>query len=326
MRKTTREQHSQIQAEIARRNNRPMLTPEWAITRAKTAIYYTELGRWSDINESETEQYEEVANELFPIEEPVAETSEQAVEIVVEVVEPTTQEVVEMISRMNEVATVITTTTRPRQRVAMNLQLFASNPTDGVRANRVAISTDETTNELIATFYKTHDIVGRITQSDIKYKVSDKMNKTATREDFRNKAIKKSSEYGIKWQPELQEQAWDRKYWKYETDQMVEEDAIELMKWTIQGICSKLGMESQITSITLDSIVPNQSNLSYVDNGKYIKNGNWASAIVNLEVTMMVEGNETEIIYPIEMVSGQLKKIKLDKATVAGMVEDGMVA
>lgn len=323
MRKTTNEQHSQIQAEIARRHATPntMLTPEWAITRAKSAIWYDQLGRWSDVTDEQ--EYEQVANELFPV-EAVAETSEQPVEVVVEVVEETTEEVVEMIARMTEVASIIATT-RPTLRIPMNLQRFAVT-VDGVRANRVAISTDEDTGSLVATFYKTHDIVGIITQSDIKYKISDKMNRTATREDFRNKAIKKASEFGIKWQPELQEQAWDRKYWKYETDQMVEEDAIELMRWTIDGICKKLGMESQIKGIALDSIIPNESNLSYVENGKYLKNDNWASAIVNLEVTMTVEGKETEIIYPIEMVSGQLKKIKLDKATVAGMIEDGMVA
>ena len=69
-----------------------------------------------------------------------------------------------------------------------------------------------------------------------------------------------------------------------------------------------------------------KSNASYIENGRYLKNGNWAVAQVNLEVVCTIEGTSIDIIYPIEMRSGQLTKIKLTKSDIDGMIADsGMI-
>lgn len=193
-----------------------------------------------------------------------------------------------------------------------------------MRANRIAVA--ETVTGYEATFFKTHKEVGIINSEDTNWKPSKDATKTMAREEFRKYAIKHAESIEVEWQPELQQQAWNRKFWKYENDDQVGIDAVELMKWTIQEICTKLNLVNQVTEVRFDSITPNASNLSYVEGGKYLSNGNWASAIVNLEVTMSLLDKETQIIYPIEMISGQLKKIKLDRVEIEEMIKDGMVA
>lgn len=200
-----------------------------------------------------------------------------------------------------------------------------ANTNTGRRANRTAIATQDN-GRMVATFYKTHDKVGEIQETGFTPSKED-LTTTAKREEFRQWAIGQASKHGIDWKPELQEQAWARKYWKYETDSQVEEDAIELLGWTIRKTCKGIGYEVEDIEIALDSIVANKSSLSYVENGKYLKNGNWAEAQVNLEVSMKIQGTEIQIIWAIEMRSGQLKKVKLTKAEVDEMVkESGLVA
>lgn len=187
------------------------------------------------------------------------------------------------------------------------------------RANRVVVSA--TDDNMVADFYKTHKHVGTITSSDIGFKASS-TTKNGIREEFRQSAIQHTEEFGIAWIPEYQTQSWDRQYWKYETDEQVEEDAIELMKYTINKVCEGCKYQAHVESITLDSIIPMESNLSYVENGKYLKNGNWAVAQVNLEVKCTIQDTDIDIIYPIEMRSGQLTKIKLSKSDIDMMIAD----
>lgn len=188
------------------------------------------------------------------------------------------------------------------------------------RANRVVVS--NTAQGLVATFYKTHNKVGTITQAEGYEPSADAKTKTAQREEFRKWAITKAEDVGVAWIPEYQSQSWERKYWKYETDEQVEEDAITLMEYTIDKVCSGCKYQAKVKEIKLDSIVPNESNLSYVEFGKYAKNGNWAVATVNLDVTAEIQGVEISIIYPIEMRSGQLTKIKLTKNDIDAMIAD----
>lgn len=192
------------------------------------------------------------------------------------------------------------------------------------RANRVVVRTEA--NGYVAEFYKTHKSIAVVASEDTEWVADKTHNATQSRESFRTWVQAHAEEFGVDWIPELQQQAWDRKYWKYETDEQVEEDAIELMGWTIRSICEKVGLEIEIDSIVLDSIVPMDSPLSYVEHGKYTKNGNWAVAQVNLDVTATIEGTEINLIYPIEMRSGQLTKIKLSKDEILMMVADSKIA
>lgn len=188
------------------------------------------------------------------------------------------------------------------------------------RANRVAITRTETGYQ--ADFYKTHNKVGTFEVTDAEWQPSEDANKNKAREEFRAFAVSHAEDIEVDWKPELQQQAWDRKYWKYETDQMVEEDAIELMRWTIMDTCKKCKYDGEVTEIALDGINPVVSKLTYVEDGKYAKNGNWASAQVDLDVEMVINGTPINIIWTIEMVSGQLKKIKLTKSDIDQMVAD----
>lgn len=192
------------------------------------------------------------------------------------------------------------------------------------RANRVVVKTNEA-GVFDAVFYKTHEVVGTLAQGDWKPS-KDAKTKTAQREEYRMWAISHAEDADVDWKPDYQAQSWDRKYWKYETDEQVAEDASTLMSYTIRKICEGCGLPVKVTSIELDSIVPMESPLSYVEHGKYTKSQNWAVATVNLEVQMTVDGADIDIIYPIEMRSGQLTKIKLTKSEVKAMVEDSRTA
>lgn len=192
------------------------------------------------------------------------------------------------------------------------------------RANRVVVRTEG--QGYVAEFYKTHKSICEVCSEDTNWTRNKEHNSTQAREDFRTYVQNHAEEYGVDWIPELQAQAWDRHYWKYETDAQVEEDAITLMGWTIKSLCEKVGLSVELGRMSLDSIVPMNSPLTYVENGKYTKTGNWAVAQVNLEVQAIVDGEEIDLIYPIEMRSGQLTKIKLTKEELQQMVADSRVA
>jgi hypothetical protein len=195
---------------------------------------------------------------------------------------------------------------------------------DTKRANRVAIS--KTEDGWKADFYKTHDLVGTATSKGTEWK-SGGLSQTADREAFRAWVVEHAGEYGVFWQPELQAQAWDRKYDKYETDAQVEEDAAELMWWTVASLCEKCQYRAALKSITLDSIVPMHQTtkgnpILYCTDGKYDKNGNWAWADLQMDVHMEINGADINIVYPMQIISGQIKKITLSKQDIDQMIKD----
>lgn len=178
---------------------------------------------------------------------------------------------------------------------------------------------------MTATFYKTHTAVASISSVDGFVPDAKAPTKTAVREAFRAWAIEHAEDVDVQWQPEYQQQSWNRKYWKYETDEQVEEDAIELMRYYINQICSKLQLTD--LKISLDSIVANKDDgLSYTEYGRYTKNGNWCSATVNLEVEATINGADVDFIYPIIMKSGQLTKVKLTQRDIKEMIADSYTA
>lgn len=188
------------------------------------------------------------------------------------------------------------------------------------RANRVVVRTEN--NGYVAEFFKTHKSIAVVEQSETNWTRNKEHNSTQAREDFRTYVQNHAEEYGVAWMPELQAQAWERKYWKYETDEQVEEDAYELMRWTIGKLAENTGLGVAVTDVRLDAMVPQDSPLSYVENGKYTKNGNWAVATVRLAVEMQMGDRTEEIAYDIEMRSGQLTKIKMAKDEFKAMVAE----
>lgn len=194
------------------------------------------------------------------------------------------------------------------------------------RANRIAIR-KEADGTMTARYMRTHKEIATTNTADNGW-TAPATCKTATakQEAYRTWATEHAEEYGVLWQPEYQAQSWERKYWKYETDEQVAEDAQTLMEWTIRTVCEKCKYHATVDKMELDSIVPQDSPLAYVEDGRYVKNGNWAVATVNLNVQCTIEGTPIEIVYPIEMRSGQLTKVKLTKAEIEQMIADNTEA
>ena len=188
------------------------------------------------------------------------------------------------------------------------------------RANRVVVRTEA--DGYVAEFFKTHKSIAVVGSEDTNWVRNKEHNPTQAREDFRTYVQNHAEEFGVDWSPEYQAQAWDRHYWKYETDEQVEEDAYELMRWTIHKLADSTGLGVAVTDVRLDAMVPQESPLSYVENGRYTKNGNWAVATVRLAVEMELDGKTEEISYDIEMRSGQLTKIKMAKDEFKAMVSE----
>lgn len=176
------------------------------------------------------------------------------------------------------------------------------------RANRITIqSTDK---GFVGTFYRTHAKLISVNSTDTEWKPFNDVNSTANRESFRNWLTDNASKYDIAWAPELQTQAWARKYNVYETDEQVSEDAVTLVMEAIERLAVKGKHTLDCIDITVDSIVPKQTTLTYVKNGRYEKNGAWCMAEISLTISAILYGQQIEIPYTMEMVSGQIKKPK----------------
>lgn len=188
------------------------------------------------------------------------------------------------------------------------------------RANRVVVRAIG--NEFEAEFFKTHKSITVVVSCDTEWVADKDHNATQRRESFRTFVQDNASQFGVDWSPEYQAQAWERKYWKYETDAQVEEDAHTLMAWTIRKLADSTNFPIRVTDVRLDAMVPVASPLSYVEDGKYTKNGNWAVATVRLAVELTWEDRVEEIAYDIEMRSGQLTKIKMNKDEFKSMVAE----
>ena len=192
------------------------------------------------------------------------------------------------------------------------------------RANRVVISKTETGYE--ATFYKTHAEVGKLMVSDAEWQHSDDANVTTARNEFRDFAIKHATDADVEWKPELQKQAWERKYSKYETDEQVGEDASTLLGLDINKVIGKAKYGSEIVGVTMTDIQPKECNLGYVIDGKYEKSGCWAYGAIEMAVTLNIDNPNLgkctiDVIIGLDMVSGQIKKPHITVGKWNEMVE-----
>ena len=171
------------------------------------------------------------------------------------------------------------------------------------RANRVAVQNTE--GGYVARFYRTHKFVGEIEVQTI-----DGMHSNEAREKAREFAIDQCPQYGIEWAPELQAQAWERKYNVYMTDAEVSEDALTLVTPAIERLVDKCKYDMELQGIEISGITPKESNLSYVEDGKYAKSGAWCCADIEVTIHTNVIGEPMDILYQMEMKSGQICKPK----------------
>lgn len=176
------------------------------------------------------------------------------------------------------------------------------------RANRVTVQTTE--NGYEARFYRTHKMLTVVASQDTEWKADENANATTNRESFRTWATEHAEEYGILWNPAQQKQAWERKYNIYLTDEQVAEDTLTLVEDAVNRLADKSRYDMEIVSMDVSAVTAKESTLSYVEDGRYTKSGAWC--VADIEVTIMVNigGNEMEMLYNMEMKSGQICKPK----------------
>lgn len=180
-------------------------------------------------------------------------------------------------------------------------EVFDAELSDMRRANRMTIESCE--EGYVAHFFRTHKHVG-----DILVKIDEHSN--SAREQARAWAIGQCGQYGIYWQPEMQKQAWERKYNTYMTDEQVAEDALTLVHDALHRLADKSRYEMVINGIEVTAVSPKESNLSYVENGRYTKSGAWCVADIELEIDVLVAEHSMRMVYTMEMKSGQICKPK----------------
>ena len=140
-----------------------------------------------------------------------------------------------------------------------------------MRANRVTINTAD--NGFAATFYRTHKMLTVVASNETEWKADESANATANRESYRTWVCDHANEYGIEWNPAQQRQAWERKYNIYMTDEQVAEDALTLIADAIHRLAEKCRYDMTIDSLDVTDITAKDSNLSYVEDGRYTKSG-----------------------------------------------------
>lgn len=176
------------------------------------------------------------------------------------------------------------------------------------RVNRLTINTTE--NGFEGRFYRTHKLLATVVSTDTGWQANADANSTSNREGYRAYLIEHSEEFGVTWNPAQQTQAWNRKYNTYMTDAQVGEDALTLVTDTIYRLADKCRYEMTIDSLEVTGITAKESNLSYVEDGRYIKSGAWCVADIEITIGCHVAGQEMEMLYNTEMKSGQICKPK----------------
>jgi hypothetical protein len=176
------------------------------------------------------------------------------------------------------------------------------------RANRVTVQSIE--GGYKATFYRTHKLLATINSMDTAWQADANANSTTNRESFRAWICEHSAEWDIEWNPSKQTQAWDRKYNTYMTDEQVAEDTITLITPALNRLAEKCKYNMEITGLEVAAIYPVDTNLTYVKDGRYTKSGAWCAAQIEVSVTVEIAGQTMDMVYMVNMKSGQICKPK----------------
>ena len=185
------------------------------------------------------------------------------------------------------------------------------------RANRVAMEVTEM--GYVAHFYRTHKHIGNIEVATV-----EGVHSNEAREMARRFAIDQCPQYGIEWSPELQKQAWERKYNIYMTDAEVSEDAITLVSPVLERLAEKSKYDMAVNGIEVVAITPKESQFTYVEDGRYTKSGAWCVADIELELDVLVAEHSMRMVFYMEMKSGQICKPKMTIADWNEMVTKEM--
>ena len=174
------------------------------------------------------------------------------------------------------------------------------------RANRVTVQAIE--NGYRATFYRTHSIIGQIDSMDTKWQANEDANSTTNRESYRAWVCEHSTEWDIEWDSDKAMQAWDRKYNTYMTDEQVAEDTIILITPALDRLTEKCKYDMKIVGLEVTAVSPVDTDLTYVEDGRYTKSGAWCMAQIEIEVSVKIAGQAMDMLYMVNMKSGQICK------------------
>lgn len=197
--------------------------------------------------------------------------------------------------------------------MAENKNIVETTETKLERANRIAVQSTDTGYK--ADFYRTHKHLVTLLSCETGWEADEQANKSAQREDFRKFAIEHSADIGILWDPADKRADSNKRIPKYESDEILMEDAKALLMGDVETLTNKCPYGVTWLSLSADSITPVEysakgtdlSKLGIID-GKYERSGNWAWADVEMTLTLTKGG---EILYystTCQLVSGQLKK------------------
>lgn len=176
------------------------------------------------------------------------------------------------------------------------------------RANRITVQTVE--NGYRATFYRTHKTIGQIDSMDTTWQADADANSTTNRESFRAWVCDNAGLWDIEWNPATQQQAWERKYNTYMTDEQVSEDTITLITPTLDRLADKCKYDMEIAGIEVTAVSPVDTDLTYVEDGRYTKSGAWCMAQIEVSIAVEIAGQTMDMVYMVSMKSGQIYKPK----------------
>lgn len=201
------------------------------------------------------------------------------------------------------------------------------------RANRVAVKADGC-GGYVADFYRTHKFVGTVLSNDTEWVKPEGANKSGERESFRQYVVDNSDKYGIEWKPQDMRADSNVRRARYETDEMLIEDALEMLKPQMQALADKCKYEIKIMNIAHEDIVPVLETATGRDlttmgitDGKYNKSGNWAWADIKFTIILKYKEFEEELYMMVTMnlVSGQLKKVGMGITEFNTRVKDEII-
>lgn len=186
--------------------------------------------------------------------------------------------------------------------------------TNLLRANRVAVKANG--ENYVADFYKTHKMVGSIASENTEWTAPEDANKSMIRESFRMWVIENAEAFGIDWDPTDKRAPGNVRKAKYDSDEALIDDAMALVIPEMRALVEKCKYEIGWGGVEHDDIVPmthtgtgRELTTMGIEDGKYLKSGNWAWANVKFITNFKFKNEECYLPIAMQLVSGQLKKV-----------------
>lgn len=213
--------------------------------------------------------------------------------------------------------------------MAENIITTTETTSNLVRANRIAVQSTDSGYK--ADFYRTHKHLATLWSEETTWQADESANKSAQREDFRKFAIENAHMAGILWNPADLRTDSNKRIAKYESDEMLSKDAVDLLWDDLWNLTRDCGLGVEFALLTADTITPvthsakgtDLSKLGILD-GKYEKSGNWAWANLEMTLTLTKDGQEIYFITTAQLVSGQLKKPHITKTAFTESVRESL--